>query len=840
MFGLQGDPISNRKVQLDGTLICSLLGCYLRGDPANSAYTMPAFRVKQLVERIQCTSGDNGMFHGSIDANVMEVVGCLYLLCMYLAVTPNLDVETAFLCARGVHMALGESLQIMHEDKKQRLDFLHPYTLFNKDHASGVYDAFKASLHSAKDIMRELTKQIRICRESKTAAETKFDKLDCWQAHSIYFMCAFGLCHFSGVLKSTNNLNMIPGQMESLLLIASLVPKPHTNAAETVKLFKEENTRFYLLLECTLNMGRVMVHYCIDDRTIQEIHVHKQHFMKSITNPACDYSRLKGLIMKAFLGTPNPNLVEDEADLLSKRQEFYDILVVGSEEDTPSWYHHRPEQENAEIHNYGDFVAPSNEDYVSSFSKPATRGETRGSVPGTRGEMRGETRGSMPSTRGETRGSMPGTRGEMRGSMTSTRGELEGLSKPSTRGKLTTAGTTSGKLLGKKDAATDETSDDVKESNGCWRLRKYYRPAFMSTRYFRKRVTTNENLSIHNTPKRVFTKAPYDFYSAKGLSLISLSKALKIIDSVVYYSDDMYMCPRYLNPDKGLFWACVYIIEYIYQATFYGGGFSTDERSQTKKLKTEAKIVKAEMRKQLPAVKRSPSISPIRSGIRNPTSPKSKGSVDLLQRLSLVAREAQAEAELDTIAATRREKTRIESLKGPTRMKQVDEVLKQGTRVMRTVAAEQSNLFADLYGEENIYSDTDDSDDYTATDDDEDGSEEGGGTEDSTSERTSASRSSRKSSNNSDLNDFGASDPFIQLELMQQTRLNDKGQSMDEARFGDPLQSYLAEPALHQINKFRKYLKMSVVVKAGKNNMVECGNRASSVVWTMRQAKQHD
>ena len=39
----------------------------------------------------------------------------------------------------------------------------------------------------------------------------------------------------------------------------------------------------------------------------------------------------------------------------------------------------------------------------------------------------------------------------------------------------------------------------------------------------------------------------------------------------------MGMCPRYLNPDKGLFWACVYVIDYIYQATFYGGGFSTDE-----------------------------------------------------------------------------------------------------------------------------------------------------------------------------------------------------------------------------------------------------------------------
>ena len=78
------------------------------------------------------------------------------------------------------------------------------------------------------------------------------------------------------------------------------------------------------------------------------------------------------------------------------------------------------------------------------------------------------------------------------------------------------------------------------------------------------------------------------------------------------------------------------------------------------------------------------------------------------------------------------------------------------------------------------------------------------------------------------------------MELMQQTRLNDKGQAMDEVRYEDPLQSYLAEPALHQINKFRKKLKKSGVVKAGKKNLIESGNRASSVVWTMRQTKQND
>ena len=125
-------------------------------------------------------------------------------------------------------------------------------------------------------------------------------------------------------------------------------------------------------------------------------------------------------------------------------------------------------------------------------------------------------------------------------------------------------------------------TDDVKESQGCWRLRKVYRPAFMCTRFFRKKVFIRRYFSENFKPKKLFIKAPYDFYAAKGLSQISLARAMKRIDSVAFHSDIMGICPRYLNPSKGLFWLIVNILDYIYQATFYGGGFSKDEKSQNK------------------------------------------------------------------------------------------------------------------------------------------------------------------------------------------------------------------------------------------------------------------
>ena len=322
------------------------------------------------------------MFSGPINPNVMEVTGCLFILCFHLASTPNLDGETVFLAARCVHMALGESLQVMHEDPRQRLDIVHPYTLFNKDNAFGIRDTFKSALQSAKEITREIVKQIRQCRENKTTEGTKFDKLDCWQAHTIYFMSSFGLCHISGVLKSTNNLNIVPGQMEALVLIASLVPKPHKNSKEVVKLFKEENTRFYVLFEWSVAMARAMIHYCYDSRTLQEIKVHKQHFINIITDSGCDYTRVKGLSIKeTLLGKPNPNLVED-GELLSKKMGAYEYILAGSENDIPKWYHHRPEKNDDDEGAAGstEFPSSSSSGSVSvspvpgSASKPGTRG----------------------------------------------------------------------------------------------------------------------------------------------------------------------------------------------------------------------------------------------------------------------------------------------------------------------------------------------------------------------------------------------------------------------------------------------------------------------------------
>ena len=372
----------------------------------------------------------------------------------------------------------------------------------------------------------------------------------------------------------------------------------------------------------------------------------------------------------------------------------------------------------------------------------------------------------------------------------------------------------------------------MKESQGCWRLRKVYRPAFMCTRFFRKKVFIRRYFSENFKPKKLFIKAPYDFYAAKGLSQISLARAMKRIDSVAFHSDIMGICPRYLNPSKGLFWLIVNILDYIYQATFYGGGFSKDEKSQNKKLRTEMRMAQ---RDQVKATL----LSPVRThGKPTEKTIKSMKTLNLQERLNLVAREANAAAQLDTNAKITREKKRLASLKGPERMNKVDNILHMGTKTIRKVVTEQQSLFEDLYGGDNMYSDTDDDDDYTESESEDEDVEEGS----DTGSRTSAS--SRKSSTKSDYTGSfdmkDPTDPFNQLELMQQHRTNDLGQAIGETHNVDPLQAFLSEPALHDVVKFRKRLKKSGLVKSGRKNLIETGNRVSSVVWTLKQEKQSD
>ena len=86
---------------------------------------------------------------------------------MYLTVSPTLDADVLFDCAAAVHSVLCESIAVIQSEEKTRLNFMHPKALFQSDEepAPPLLETFREAVHLAKDIMRDMTRQIREARE---------------------------------------------------------------------------------------------------------------------------------------------------------------------------------------------------------------------------------------------------------------------------------------------------------------------------------------------------------------------------------------------------------------------------------------------------------------------------------------------------------------------------------------------------------------------------------------------------------------------------------------------------------------------------------------------------
>ena len=166
LAGFSGDPINNPKVPLDGNIISAILGSYLRLDPENVAYITPEFRIKQLCEMVMPKGTQfvrNKIFHGNnmMKAQLMEHVGAISVLCIYLLTAPNVNSKYIFRVAKIVQAVQGDCLIVMNDDVKQQLLLTHPYNLFEKAvESESILEAFRAAYGTLKEILRDMIKQV--------------------------------------------------------------------------------------------------------------------------------------------------------------------------------------------------------------------------------------------------------------------------------------------------------------------------------------------------------------------------------------------------------------------------------------------------------------------------------------------------------------------------------------------------------------------------------------------------------------------------------------------------------------------------------------------------------
>ena len=217
------NPIYGRNVKLDGALISDILGSFITAAPDENPFYLPNFRLCDLCTRMITPQLK--------DADVLQSLGCLYSLCMYYASTPkiNIDNRNEMNCVLLIQLLASESLSILQEDDKIILK--HPGDLYDEYTSLNLplFDTFESTYDIAKDIARDLIKQVR--NSTKPVDErTKHSKkvqvpLDCLQPHSIYLLCSLAMAHVCALLINIDKVHECPGLLEQVFLNLIAMPK---------------------------------------------------------------------------------------------------------------------------------------------------------------------------------------------------------------------------------------------------------------------------------------------------------------------------------------------------------------------------------------------------------------------------------------------------------------------------------------------------------------------------------------------------------------------------------------------------------------------------------------
>jgi len=808
------DPLRDPSVDLNEYMILAMLGGYLKSNPETAAFELAPFRVLQCVTKV-CDS--RGIFSGKgqkdYDCNMMESIGCLFVLCMYLATIPTIDSsEALFESAAVVYTALSDSLVMLltaehsesagsgHGDTRagslhESIELMHPKNLLPPFYVNrSPILAFRDSLKTARNILREVARCIRESREppnvkKQQKARTKAPT-ECWQPHSIYFMCCFAACHLSGVLKDLGNLAAVPGTMESVVLAASLVfkkkkeahhpaeqgpPDKPTNAY--LKVHKEEEeSRFELCLELAFKMGQCMVNYTFDERVMQELRIARSHMLKKLAHADAEYARLACSDFRiSFLGLAQGGSKTKPAITFGGLQSdtgypARNLLLTGHQ--MPQWILKNP------------FVSATD---LNEYEKKS----------------------------------------------------LGGTPKTSTATTTVTAATL--------------CYAEEREAKLFWNsLAKVLRTCYCSSRPLRTQVSVRGYFRSDYQPPLIngVGAKSFDFYG-ESLTGKQLAVAASDVESLCYHSDATNgNCAAQNNLSRGVYWACLSLIEWLSQETSAGRGFHQSTAALSHNLTRELRAGTSTLPSSSSGFG-SPKLRPLNAGGGSGGSKPS-----LMEKLARAAKNARLEAQIDTLNVMQRSEKRFTGK--DQRLAVVDRTLSHGIRILRHITTKKKHVLNELgrlreieHGapgedeeEEENYDDEQEDEKVDVEyedqhehagehriegeeDDYDDGDGDGDGDDDDDSEDrdtgTETDAESRPGSHNTSRNE-----PSIAL-----TEPDRKEKKQVAVSDEDPVIALLGSPMVREIGKFRRGLKLGGIIKPrNSRNVAESVHRVVSTVWS--------
>ena len=264
------------------------MGEFLKCSPHEKPFVLPPFRILQLLE--------SATFRNRKDADVLESTGSLYVLCLHYSMTPELDTEVAHKVIPFLQTVLTESIVVIHRMTDNKLSFFHPKTFISSTQvqmeSTDVFELMKNTFSICKDIVRDMMKQVRTARESQVNVAGARGRpppvpADCYQAHSIYLLTSFAITHICAHLKRSENINAVPGLVNTLLVMCLHVPpdeeadKRRTSSRQRANTKREnilhensEESRIDICMRTVNRLGFLAVNFCFTERIFQEVVIH--------------------------------------------------------------------------------------------------------------------------------------------------------------------------------------------------------------------------------------------------------------------------------------------------------------------------------------------------------------------------------------------------------------------------------------------------------------------------------------------------------------------------------------------------------------------------------------
>ena len=205
---------------MSSTLIAEMLSLFLKCNPEVSFVSIPLFRLQEIRKFAQTLSSKKEI----TEPNTLEAIGSFYILCAYYGGTAEYSSETEFLHGMSVIQTILTEV-FMSMKWYGEVSLIHPDDRILNIKTSGekikqhLLTTFVNSNEIMKDIIRDIVRQVRSCREKGNTKTKSKQPIDCVLPHSIFLMCAYSLAHAAAVRHSAGKLQVSPGLYEALLCI---------------------------------------------------------------------------------------------------------------------------------------------------------------------------------------------------------------------------------------------------------------------------------------------------------------------------------------------------------------------------------------------------------------------------------------------------------------------------------------------------------------------------------------------------------------------------------------------------------------------------------------------